>query len=368
MAKLKNYHFYYGAILGAIFQYNDDASPALILNDEDNRQVFKILTNTSKQECIIFFKYARQPKAITKNKTYSSWLFSFSQDDKDKLQNFYNESKLPIFIYLLCCQKDLRDSEIAVLKYEEFLKVESNVSITIGVEKNKNCFMMFTAASRSKQDAILIPRKRIGMKFDELIDEVIKEGRQHYRQVKNEMKDKLNFEALIETEVTTYQKNERCPLCNGELNVITISSDKDKLKGLQCFECDHIFLTRTDYSKVYEYNGRRKLRSDVSIMEYEAEISISQDEEIYNTGKENKLKNLQADTIYIMDEENNRCPIHNVKMDVKIMSFGTKIKDTITYCRRCNKLIISKSHSAYLINQSKNSYELKRIEFKCLQP
>lgn len=271
MAKLKNYHFYYGAILDAIFQYNDDASPALVLNDEENRQIYKILTNTSKQECIAFFKYARQPKSITKNELYSSWLFSFSQDDKEKLRNLYDSLNLPIFIYLLCCQKDLKDSEIAILKYEEFLKVQNNVSITIGVEKYRNCFMLFTSVSRSKQDAILIPRKRIGMKFDELIDEVIKEGRQH----KPVLKEKVTFENLIDNEVETYQKSDNCPLCGSELGMIAISNNREKLDGKQCAECNQIFLTKKNYSRVYEYNGRRKLRSDVCIMEYDKEEPLS---------------------------------------------------------------------------------------------
>lgn len=368
MARLKNYHFYYGAILGSIFQYNEDASPALVLNDEENRQIYKILTNTSKQECIAFFKYARQPKAITKNEAYSSWLFSFSQDDKDKLRNLYNTSRLPIFLYLLCCQKDLKDSDIAVLKYEEFLKVENNVSITIGVEKNKNCFMLFTSVSRSKLDAILIPRKRIGMKFDELIDEVIKEGKQRYKQHKPVLEDKVTFEALIENEIETYQNSGECPLCGGELITIKISNKNEKLEGKQCSECSHIYMTKKNYTRVYEYNGRRKLRSDVSIMEVSTDEQVLPSYNIDSTGTVSKLKDLHADIIYIIDEEMNRCPIHNLKMDVKVMSFGKKMKDTIFFCRQCNKHIVSEKHSQYLKSQTKNSYELKGIEFKRLQP
>lgn len=90
---------------------------------------------------------------------------------------------------------------------------------------------------------------------------------------------------------------------------------------------------------------------------------------IDNIGSEDtasKLKDLHTDIIYIIDDEENGCPIHNVKMDVKLMSFGKKMKDTIFFCRQCNKHIVSKAHSKYLINQAKNISELKRIEFKRL--
>lgn len=46
MAKLKKNHFYYGAILDALCQYNPDASPILMSHEEEPRQVYKVMTNT----------------------------------------------------------------------------------------------------------------------------------------------------------------------------------------------------------------------------------------------------------------------------------------------------------------------------------
>ena len=49
MGRIKKMNFYYGAILTSILQNNPDASPTLILNNEDTRQAYKVLTNTSKE-------------------------------------------------------------------------------------------------------------------------------------------------------------------------------------------------------------------------------------------------------------------------------------------------------------------------------
>ena len=84
MAKLKKNHFYQGAILDALCQYNPDASPVLMSHEDEPRQVYKVMTNTS-QECILFFKYA-SPKMNGKNEEDISYLFTFSDDDKQKLK------------------------------------------------------------------------------------------------------------------------------------------------------------------------------------------------------------------------------------------------------------------------------------------
>ncbi|GAA4654475.1 hypothetical protein GCM10023142_16130 [Anaerocolumna aminovalerica] len=363
MPKLKKSHFYYGAILDAIFQYNEDASPALILNDEDTRQAYKILTNTSRQECIVFFKYASQPKAFNRNENYSSWLFTFSDDDKERIYNYYNNDHLPVFIYLLCSKKELKNSEIVVLKYDEFLKVEDNKSITIGVEKNKNSFYLFLPISRSKDDAIQIQRNRIEKTFDELINEVIKEKPRLYRQ-KQMKRDKMTFESLIFNELLIYSQSSNCPICDHKLETCTISNEKDKIIARKCSGCMHIFLNKKQYKKVYEYTGGRKLIADLSIMDFEDE-QLELEDNVNPKGEfeKIKLKDTKTDTIYFMNKESTKCPIHNSKMDVKLMNFGKKIKDTIYFCRQCNKHIVSKSHMDYLLRQSKNCYELKKIKY-----
>ena len=98
MAKLKKNHFYYGAILDALCQYNPDASPILMSHEEEPRQVYKVMTNTS-QECILFFKYAL-PKTNGKNEDDISYLFTFSDDDKQKLKSYNDNYDYPVFLFL----------------------------------------------------------------------------------------------------------------------------------------------------------------------------------------------------------------------------------------------------------------------------
>ena len=173
MAKLKKNHFYYGAILDALFQYNPDASPVLMTH-EDSRQVYKVMTNTS-EECILFFKYA-SPKKFGKNEQDISYLFTFSDDDKKKLKVYMDKYNCPIFLYLLCKQSDLKESEIIVLKYEEYKNVEENRAITIRIQKNKNYILLFKKGSKARDNAYQIPRNRIEKTFDELADDYMKES------------------------------------------------------------------------------------------------------------------------------------------------------------------------------------------------
>ena len=62
MPSLKQQHFYYGAILSAIIEYNPDTSLVLLQPSEESRNKYRIQTNTVKQECIIFFKHAFEKK------------------------------------------------------------------------------------------------------------------------------------------------------------------------------------------------------------------------------------------------------------------------------------------------------------------
>ena len=353
--------FYYGAILEAIFQYNDDASTTLISNDEEKRQVYRVLTNTSNKECIVFFKYSRHPKTTTKG-TYYSWLFSFSINDKELINKYAEYYKLPIFIYLLCGQPDLKDSEIVLLKYDEYLEVKENVSITIGLEKGKNNFYLH----RSKSDVLRIPRKRIGMKFNDLINSTT--NRKYKLNKSQKLKDsKLIIEDNIYKGLNYYTNSNLCPLCNNDLIILNINSSKKRIQGRRCSKCNHIFLTQKHYKLVYDYNNQRKLRNDISIMEYGLANEITVSESI----KENKVEkvNIQythvsAYILYVMKDDINKCPIHNSKMDVKVVSYGLKFKDTLYFCRQCNKYIISYAHSLELKKKSESMHELRKIIFR----
>lgn len=165
MGKLKQWYFYYGAILTAILEKNPDVSPKLIVNEE-SKQVYNIETKESDAEYIIYFKYASCKKDTYS--AYNSWVFNFTDDDKDRLRKYYNDGK-PVFIYLLCLKANLQNSEIVVLKYDEYIQIKNKSAITIGVEQNKKTVYLFSGASKAREDAFLVKRNRITYSFSEII-------------------------------------------------------------------------------------------------------------------------------------------------------------------------------------------------------
>ena len=174
MKKLGRYHFLYGAILNAIFESNEDAIPTL-LEATDKHGIYKIMTNTSKKEYVIFCKYAFRKD--TKSQTYESWIFKFSDEDKACLKKYYEED-FPVFIYFLCAIDDLRGSEIAICTYEEFSVVMDKQTITIGREKNKSYFNLHT--ERQRATGIHLDRSRIEKKSDAIINEIAYFSPEHY--------------------------------------------------------------------------------------------------------------------------------------------------------------------------------------------
>lgn len=171
MKSLKQEHFYYGAILTAIMEYNPDTSLVLIQPENNTRKIYRIQTNTS-QECVIFFKHA-----FEKTEGSQSWLFQFSDTDKSFLDECHN-SKVPTFVYLLCCVDNLKNSEIAILRYDEFKEVAHKKSFTIGTKKNAQKF--FLHRTKSPKDDIEIPRSRIEKTFDYLIDDIVESSHGYY--------------------------------------------------------------------------------------------------------------------------------------------------------------------------------------------
>ena len=265
MGKMKKMYFYYGAILNAILEHNPDACPVLILNDKETRQAYRILTNTSKQECVLFLKYASLKTGMKKD-TYSSWLFSFSQDDKQRLKFFYNEDKLPVFICLLCLKEDLKNSEIAILKYEEYIKkAGEKQSITIGLENGRHNFMLFTDLSKSKDDTYKFPTNRITKKFDDLAEEVISESKKDFVK-KNRCH--TDIDSLIMQDITNYEDSNTCPLCGEKLECTFLRESVLDIMVKKCPSCNSIFLRKEYYGKICKEAGCQRLKDNVYIMPY----------------------------------------------------------------------------------------------------
>lgn len=172
---LQQYDFYYGAILNAILSYNKDVSPALIESGE-HKQVYRMLTNKSNQECLVYMKYASKKKTATEG--YNSWSFSFTDAEKNRINQYYN-SKLPIFLFLLCLESGLKNSKIAVIRYDEYNLIQDKSSFTLSLEKYKGHFNLFTD-SKSRKDSLAIKTNRIEQKFDELIEESVKMSKGYF--------------------------------------------------------------------------------------------------------------------------------------------------------------------------------------------
>ncbi|WOO35814.1 phospholipase D-like domain-containing protein [Anaerocolumna sp. AGMB13020] len=115
------------------------------------------------------------------------------------------------------------------------------------------------------------------------------------------------------------------------------------------------------HSKVYEQNIRQSSTQNEFVYEHIGEsLLIKKDNNsLTGVGIGNQIEKY---VIYIMKEDSVRCPIHNTKMEVRILSFGKKIKDTVLYCNQCKKNMISQSH--YM--QIKDSRSFNNYNFQDL--
>lgn len=340
MGKIRKINFYYGAILTAILQNNPDASPTLILNDEETRQAYKVLTNTSNQESILFLKYARskQKNDVDENKHYTSWLFSFTPDDKEKLKTYYEKTGLPVFICLLCLRDNLNNSEIAILKYEEYKMVLQNQTVTIGLEQGKHNFYLFLGNSKSKSSVYKIPTTRINKRFDELARESIQSNREHFRIVSNS-RNKIQENDLVTKELSEYPNSSECPICNDLLENIKISDGREDIDAKRCMKCGNVFLSQKKYKTICKRLGVNHLKENVLLMDLEFNS--------YDSKKnEKKIEPLltNVNTIFAIERENNVCPIHRTKFQTKVINLGKRKRDTVLYCNQCKKMIIGQEH------------------------
>ena len=265
MKALKQYHFYYGAILNSIFEFNRDASPTL-LEATDKRGIYKIITNTSKKEYIAFCKYAFQQE--NKSNTYQSWKFAFSDEDKIILQNYYDEN-YPIFIYFLCGHKGLMNSEIAICSYEEYRVVKEKQTITIGKEKHKAYFNLHVEKSRGS--SIHLKRSRIEQKIDDIIEEIIYFSPEHYKLIINK-KIKINISAIqkrcskpyeraisgqnIRYLSLSYRDDDVCPIHNEKMSPKYVHIGKLQDTAYYCEKCGKYMIPTSRYEKLMKNLGR----------------------------------------------------------------------------------------------------------------
>ncbi|MDU2241859.1 MULTISPECIES: hypothetical protein [Paenibacillus] len=140
MAKVTQADFYFGAALSILF--NNNMIPALV-EGGDNRRIYKISTDTSAYD--IYMKY--RSKRTTGSNDYSSWQFTFSEDDIFEIKKNINKE----FIMLLICGKEkLNTSEIVILDYNDITCIfETNKrSFTISRRKNEKYYRISMGGGR----------------------------------------------------------------------------------------------------------------------------------------------------------------------------------------------------------------------------
>lgn len=334
MGRVLKANFYYGAILTTILQKNPDAIPTLILADGESKQIYKMITNSSKHEYILFFKYASMNSRTRKN--YWSCQFTFSKDDKEKLKNCYLKEKMPILICLLCVNtENFRESDIVILKYEEFEKVKKKQAITIGFKYKKHHFILYTD-TKARDDGLHIETNRIEKNFDDLL-------------VLDRRKDKRICEKKnLNDSKKVYPYSNKCLFCKKTL--INEIDENKKIELKICRHCDITYIGKNDYKKNKDY---------IDIM-YD-KVCVIQNKLINrDTVSENN-----KDILYVVEKISNICPEDGVRYKYEFINFGN-YKDTIAVCPHCGKQFIDKNQKQNILNTMNRIYSksYKKYIFK----
>ena len=250
MGRINQNFFYYGAILIAILKNNRNASPVLISNDGDNGQIYKACFGESRKECYLFFKYAKQRQSKD-TKEYQSWSYSFSKKDKELLHE-YDLKGMPIFIYLLGINKKFQESQIAVLSYNEYLRVENKQTVTIGSEPAKHKFLLFI--KKTRLDAYEFPKNRIDNSFENLLEQ---KGFERKKKIPIINKKKKERDKIIYIKAEEARK---CPIhhCKMRIKVLNLGNRKRDTIYF-CERCKKMIIGQEHEKKIKELLKERRM-------------------------------------------------------------------------------------------------------------
>lgn len=163
MPKLQQRDFYFGAALSQFFRYNNDAKPSLIESIDNNTQIIKMLTDTSK-EFYVFMKYTASAK-LTKNEQLTSWAFQLSEKDKKTIQECLDNQE-NIYIFLICgLNSDCKGGEVAIIKPDEYREISHKNSITIN-QKGTRPKVFNLHKGKAQSETFPIARNRIEKKLE----------------------------------------------------------------------------------------------------------------------------------------------------------------------------------------------------------
>lgn len=272
MSKLHQYDFYYGAILNTIISQNPDACPTLLEIGEE-KSVYKVTTNSSEKDIIVFCKY----NTVKDNKSdnYKSWTFAFSDTDKDCIKK-YHDKKYPVLIFFLCKEQNLYHSEIVICTYNEFIGISYKKSITIGKEKNKKYFLLYTD-TKERKNAKRIKSNRIEMYLNRILEDDISELKDIARVPEPVEKTKIDSEKLTVhkryeclrlgqeirwVSINTGQEN-ICPVHNLKMDPVYIHFDKVPDIVSYCKRCGRVYVTQEHLKSIEKMIKNRRYQIEV---------------------------------------------------------------------------------------------------------
>jgi len=112
MGAVRKADFYYGSMLSCFI--NNGLAPAII-EPGDSRRIYKLTTDSGDYQ--LYAKYVSSPLRRQK-KDAQLWQFNFNPEEVKYIRN-YKENGLKLYFILICGQKKLQNSEIAILSLEE---------------------------------------------------------------------------------------------------------------------------------------------------------------------------------------------------------------------------------------------------------
>lgn len=160
MPKIQQRDFYFGAGLSMFFKHNKDSRPTLLESVDKKSKLFSMTTDTS-EEFYVYMKYTEKEQP-SKGENSHKWHFPLTSTEKNILDECIN-SKLKVYIILICGSAPLKTGEIAILSQKEYEKIKNKTSITVKLPKNGKKFTIPDSGG-----PIRIDTNRIEMKLTEI--------------------------------------------------------------------------------------------------------------------------------------------------------------------------------------------------------
>jgi hypothetical protein len=153
LAKIfSDYDFYFGAVLSVFLRGKDTHyTPSLISSDNQRGRIYEFAVN-NEPDFILIMSYASHPRADTADKDYDSWFFNFTDEQREKVKECF-ENKKSVKIALLCGRDKWNQSELAIMTNEDIAKTMYangvvKKSITIRRDANKHSYSVFLGSRK----------------------------------------------------------------------------------------------------------------------------------------------------------------------------------------------------------------------------